>query len=922
MCDGLSRSGSRAGLANLEECRAGASLGGHRLLHMPDGMEIACQTATEARFLYRDIFEKQAYCRHGISLQGAQCVFDVGANIGLFTLFAGLHCPQASIFAFEPAPPLFEILKFNTRRCGVKARLFNHGLSAERKTAELTFYPNSSGMSTFYGDPEEEKEVLYALMANELAEGKAGMEEVMKHSGDLIEERLRSLTFGCRLLPLSDVIRQWGVEEIDLLKVDVQKSELDVVRGIDDEHWPLIRQVALELHNSGDRLSWLSGFLRERGFDVVAEQDEHYSGSQMVNLYAFRKGRGAAEVTADSASRTERPSDPPSSLQLAARPWELLTLSASSPSGLEALSQSLGRYLAHHPDIELADAASSCREGRNELRHRQTLVCSNLEQAASALSGQDSSCLISGAALDTPPEVAFLFPGLGNHSIGQSSEVYRHEAVFRQQIDRCAEILEPHLGQDLRRLLYPDDSARPDPDRSGARIDFRHMVRGGRKDGEEDPEPIPTRLAQPALFALEYCLARQWMAWGIQPKAMIGYSVGEYVAACLSGVFSLQDALQLVARRARMIGQLPRGSMLAIPLSEKELRTMLGEGLSLAAVTSPSTCVAAGSPEAVDELGRQLHSQGLVCRPLATGHAFHSKMMAPILESFARLVEQVPRSKPRIPYLSNVTGDWIGQEQAQDPAYWARHLRQTVRLAPALSRLLEGPARMLLEVGPGQSLTAWALQGREDLEGRFTATSLPHSYEHLSSLEVMLRALGKLWLNGVEVNWEGFQAGRAYRRLCLPNWDLKVPADGSAPDNPSAAGRSAELLPGARIQARYAAPRNELEERLCGIWQELLGLERVGIRDRFFEIGGDSLKAARLLALLVEEFDVSLPLRRFFQVPTVVQLSVAVVEEQASQVDSDTLGQILAEVQSGRLAGSDSGSADAAQSSSSAEESQ
>jgi FkbM family methyltransferase len=251
-------------------------------------MEIACQTATEARFLYRDIFEKEIYCRHGISLSEAEVVFDVGANIGLFSLFVSQRCPQARIYAFEPAPPLFEILQKNVKRCGATVELFNCGLAAAAATAELTFYPSSSAMSSFHADLEEEKQALRTVMVNQLRGGEPGMEEVMKHADDLLDERLRSSTFVCPLRPLSDIIREHAIQRIDLLKIDVQKCELEVIQGIDDEHWPLIRQIVLELHNTEGQYRGLRKTLEEHGFHVFAEQETAYEHSVMLNVFASR----------------------------------------------------------------------------------------------------------------------------------------------------------------------------------------------------------------------------------------------------------------------------------------------------------------------------------------------------------------------------------------------------------------------------------------------------------------------------------------------------------------------------------------------------------------------------------------------------------------------------------------------------------
>jgi FkbM family methyltransferase len=267
--------------------------GGQRLVTLPNGMTIACQTKTEAGFLYEDIWEKRAYTRHGVSLDGVESVFDVGANIGLFTLFVRRFCPRATVWAFEPAPPLFAILEANTLAHGDRVRRFNCGISKQPGTAELTFYSNSSAMSSFYADLEEEKEVLKAIMVNQLRQGMEGMEDVLRHSDDLLAERFRSHVFRCELKTLSQVIREQRVDRIDLLKVDVQKSERDVVEGIEPDDWGRIRQVVLEVHDIGGRLEQLTDLLRGHGFLVTAEQDDFYEESVIYNLYCIRPGASA-----------------------------------------------------------------------------------------------------------------------------------------------------------------------------------------------------------------------------------------------------------------------------------------------------------------------------------------------------------------------------------------------------------------------------------------------------------------------------------------------------------------------------------------------------------------------------------------------------------------------------------------------------
>lgn len=263
------------------------------LLHeLPNKMEIAYQSRVELAHFYEDIFEKQIYLRHGITLNEGDCVFDVGANIGLFTLFVSRNYIDVAVYSFEPAPPLFEILRANTSRHAPTARLFNCGLSSETRDATFTFYPNSSGMSSFYGDEREEKEVLRSIMRNQLDQGVEGMQDVMKYADDILEERFKSQTFTCHLETLSNIIREHQVERIDLLKIDVQKCELDVVLGIDEGDWKKIRQIVIEVHDLDGRLEQMIAQLKSHEYRVTVEQDQMYKGSLLYNLYAIRSASG------------------------------------------------------------------------------------------------------------------------------------------------------------------------------------------------------------------------------------------------------------------------------------------------------------------------------------------------------------------------------------------------------------------------------------------------------------------------------------------------------------------------------------------------------------------------------------------------------------------------------------------------------
>src|SRR5581483_8878889 len=344
--------------------------------------------------------------------------------------------------------------------------------------------------------------------------------------------------------------------------------------------------------------------------------------------------------------------------------------------------------------------------------------------------------------------VAFMFPGQGAQYVNMGLDLYRNEPVFREQIDLCSTILAPRLGLDLRDVLYP------------------------KGDEESAVKQLnQTAVTRPALFVVEYCLARLIMHWGIKPQAMIGHSIGEFVAGCLAGVFSLADALAVVGTRARLMNQLPAGSMLAVPLSREELSGLLGQELSLAALNGPSMSVVSGPTEAVEKFEKELGRRGVESRRLHTSHAFHSKMMDPMLEPFAEQLRKVKRAAPTIPYLSNVTGTWITAADAADPYYWTKHLRQAVRFAEGVQQLLNEPGRVLLEVGPGQTLTALARQqaGRSVEQ---VVASMRHPRDASSDQAVLLNAVGKLWLKGVRVDWSNLH-GKKRLRVPLPTYPFE-----------------------------------------------------------------------------------------------------------------------------------------------------
>ncbi|HYH46732.1 MAG TPA: type I polyketide synthase, partial [Thermoanaerobaculia bacterium] len=466
----------------------------------------------------------------------------------------------------------------------------------------------------------------------------------------------------------------------------------------------------------------------------------------------------------------EAPPAPPAD---PSRPWQLLLLSARTATALEAATARLAGHLDRHPEIDLADAAYTLQIGRRVLGHRRMLVCRSREEACEALARPTAGRVYTGFGEASQRPVVFMFPGLGDHYAGMAAGLYRDEPAFRRAFDRCSELLRPHLELDLGELLYAGTAAE---EAGPAGLDFRRLVRRG-SDGAAggDPRLRETWLAQPAVFAVEYALAQLLIGWGIRPQAVIGYSLGEYVAACLAGVLSLDSALLLVARRARLISQLPAGAMLAVALPEGEAAPLAGDELSLAAVNGPALSVWAGPVAAVEALERRLAERGVAASRLQTSHAFHSRMMDPAAGALIDLVATVELSPPRIPCVSNVTGTWITAEEATDPAYWARHMCEAVRFGDGLAELLGEAERVLLEVGPGQALVAFARQhpGWDGDARRLALPTLRHEHFREPDTAFLLGTLGRLWLAGVEVDWESFHAGERRRRVALPTYPFE-----------------------------------------------------------------------------------------------------------------------------------------------------
>jgi amino acid adenylation domain-containing protein len=543
---------------------------------------------------------------------------------------------------------------------------------------------------------------------------------------------------------------------------------------------------------------------------------------RLAGVSAFGMGGTNVHVIVGSAPEAASPVIPDGPV--------LLTISAATATGRDRLAAAL----AGHLDGPLPDIASSLAR-RRPMRYRRAVAANSATAAAAALQGTGA---VDGLVPGGTPAIAFLFPGQGAQQAGMARELYRAIPAFRVAFDEAGRVLDgmggpngqPHslrdTGQDLLTLLLGESG-----------------------DAAATAALSATERTQPALFIAEFAMAKALDAFGIRPAAMLGHSIGEYVAACVAGVMGFEDALRLVVARGRLMASVPRGAMLAVSLPEADLLPLLAQsGADLAAVNSPRQCVASGTGAQVDALAKLVAATGKPTVRLPVSHAFHSALMEPILDAFAAEVAKIRLSPPAIPIVSNLSGDWLKAEEATDPAYWVRHLRGTVRFADGLRRLTADPARLLVEAGPGVALTRLA-RGAGLAEARAIATQPPRSASGHAALEghaAFLTALGRLWVAGTPVDRLA-AAGNSPRRVSLPGYPFERVRLWIEPGT-STIGVSEKPATSAGNGA--PPPMDSAAEAIADVWRDLLGVATFGPDDDFLALGGDSLIAVRIAARL------------------------------------------------------------------------
>lgn len=433
------------------------------------------------------------------------------------------------------------------------------------------------------------------------------------------------------------------------------------------------------------------------------------------------------------------------------REFQLLQLSARNNKALEGNTQRLADYLREHPEVPLADVAYTLDVGRRDFDRRRVLAVRDREEAIDFLEGGNPRRLFTHGVSEHQASVVFMFSGAGTQYPRMAADLYEKEPVFREHMDRGIALLEEKSGKDFRKLFFAD----PNDEAALAEAEAEFEI---------------TERQLPAIFVLEYALAELWKSWGFEPEVMIGHSMGENTAACLAGVLSYEDTLDLMILRGVLTTKAPAGAMTSVALSPDELKPLLEGEIDLAIINTPQLCVASGAVAAVEALEGKLAEKDIDFRRIAVPVAGHSRMFEPILAEFRAFLESVDLRPPQIPFVSNRTGKLITDEQATDPGYWVDHLRQTVFFADGISTLLAKPGRVLIEIGPGQALCSFAKQHPSARQDANVIPSMRHRDDELTDSQFFLAALGRCWASGLDVDLAKLREGEARKRVPLPTY--------------------------------------------------------------------------------------------------------------------------------------------------------
>lgn len=565
-------------------------------------------------------------------------------------------------------------------------------------------------------------------------------------------------------------------------------------------------------------------------------------GVRVAGVSSFGVGGTNAHVILCEA--TEQPSP---SIHSHVRRSQLFCWSAKTESSLNGFNDRMVHYLSDATSIGLQDVAYTLNSTRKSFVHRRFAVASDNKGMIEALKNSASVGAHTKAIKHLPQQLVFMFPGQGDQYINMCKSLYDTESIFREAVNECDVMLQEFLGESILDILYPP----ADTDVAKEKIN-------------------QTQYSQPILFTIGYALGKMWMHWGIFPTAMVGHSIGEFVAAYFAGVFSLSDALKLIATRGRMMYQLPKGSMLSVRMPKADVRDYINDTIELAAENSPNLSVLAGTQEAITALSETLKEKDIPCKVIATSHAFHSYMMEEAIAPFEAIVKTIHLQEPLIPIMSTVTGAWMQSKDATDPAYWAKHLRQPVLFDTAIQQLLEASYDAFLEIGPGKSVSTFA---RQQTIGKSIPVIISIEKEEslLPSDIAITNALGQLWINGIEPDWSAYYQQSTCQRLdSVPTYAfdrkeywLEARAKESIAMTHAATVQEEEPL---LVSTTTTAPigTQDIVTRIKEIIEGASGIDvsNAAPESGFMELGLDSLSLTQVALMLKKQFAVAVSFRQ------------------------------------------------------------
>ena len=582
--------------------------------------------------------------------------------------------------------------------------------------------------------------------------------------------------------------------------------------------------------------------------------DWNPSGSRRAGVSSFGMGGTNAHVVLEEVRQSRQ--NPPDE-----RKWKLITLSAKTEVALTQYIKNTMEFLEQQKDIDLSNLAYTSQVGRKRLDKRAVILC-KVADHVTGIGYSGTNRIIKGQATWDKKEIVFLFPGQGTQYLNMGRELYELEPVFRKAVDQCSDIFESYLGERICDLIFDD------------RID------------KEKHERLmgDTSVIQPAIFTVEYAMAKLLLSWGIKPDAVIGHSLGEFTAACISGLIELKDAVKLVAHRGRLMENMPEGAMISAAVTPEDAMQLVGryQDISLAAVNGPLSCVFSGSSQTIGKMETDFNAKGVLCSRLKNKHAFHSADVECIQEAFRSVLREVTMSEPEIRCISNVDGGYFNWEKIADKEYWIRHLRGTVQFMKGIKTLQDSGKKIYIEVGPGRALSSLTGQilssGSDDL-----FSTIPHHNELVSAQEYLAAALGQLWASGVEIDWGGYYQGRKCRRISFPTYPFEgksywLESPGLRKSHRKVREREIQneeqdtqerIKNRPELSATFVQPTREVEKHVTLIWERLFGIYPIGLDDSFFELGGNSLGITQMFSRIYSEFKVKVDYRAFYSCPTI-----------------------------------------------------